>query len=87
MGNAKRRGRSGAGAERAKSVASAIQKTRRGEGLTCIQVEIEGVCNRGDEGGVDRGKILLVRPICSTNGRISALIRIYPPLQNGSRGD
>ena len=32
-----------------------------GEGLACIQVEIEGVWNRGDEGGVDRGKILLRR--------------------------
>jgi hypothetical protein len=41
----------------------------------------------GGEGAVDRGKIILVRPICTTNGRISALIRINPPLQNGSRGD
>jgi len=30
MGNAKKRGRCGAGAERAKKTASAIQKTRRG---------------------------------------------------------
>lgn len=55
MGNAKKRGRSGAGAERANNVASAIEKR---EALGCIQVEIEGVWNRGGEGGVDRGKVL-----------------------------
>jgi hypothetical protein len=38
----------------------------------------------GDQGGVDR-EDSIVRPICTTNGRISALIRINPPLHNGSR--
>jgi hypothetical protein len=50
-------------------------------------MEIEGVSNRGEDRPLDRAKVLLWGPICPTNVRISPLIRINPPLQNGSRGD
>jgi hypothetical protein len=33
--------------------------------LGCIQVEIDGVWNRGGEGGVDRGKILYEADMCN----------------------